>query len=111
MESSNSEERDQIDRPPVPREDEAGSESAASAEGFQSDEWWRASAPTSDWAEPVSDAAATEIGQRKETGTADIYFCGRRVSVEPCDTSHRKREPDRFAPSLLGPGTDRRSRA
>src|SRR6266487_4438360 len=77
MERSNSEERDQIDRPPVPREDEAASESAASAEGFQSDEWWRASAPTSDWAEPVSNAAATEIGQRKETGTADVYFCGR----------------------------------
>src|SRR5437762_11871403 len=78
MERSNSEERDQIDRPPVRREDEAASESAASAEGFQSDEWWRASAPTSDWAEPVSNAAATEIGQRKETGTADVYFCGRR---------------------------------
>src|SRR6266446_140531 len=57
MESSKSEERDQIERPLAPREDEAASES--------------------DWAEPVSNAAATEIGQRKQFGTADVYFCGR----------------------------------
>ena len=77
MESSKSEERDQIDRPPAPREDEAASESGTSSEAFKSDDWWRESAPESDWAEPVSNAAATEIGQRKEFGTADVYFCGR----------------------------------
>jgi hypothetical protein len=77
MEQSNSEERDQIDRPPVPREDEAASQPAASAEGSQPDDWWRATPPTSDWAEPASDAAAAEIEQRKEAGTADVYFCGR----------------------------------
>jgi hypothetical protein len=77
MERSNSEERDEIDRPPVPHEDETVSEPAVSSEAFQSDEWWRASAPESDWAQPVSKAAATEIGQRKEQGTADVYFCGR----------------------------------
>src|SRR5689334_4584228 len=66
MESSNSEERDQLERPPASREDEA-----------TSDEWWRASPPESDWAQPVSNAAATEIGERKEIGTADVYFCGR----------------------------------
>jgi hypothetical protein len=78
MKRSNSEERDQIDRPPVPREDEAASEPTASAEAFQSDDWWRSPAPESDWAQPVSNAAATEIGQRKEFGTADVYFCGRK---------------------------------
>jgi hypothetical protein len=77
MESSKSEERDQIERPPAPREDEAASESGTSSEAFKSDDWWRESAPESDWAEPVSNAAATEIGQRKEFGTADVYFCGR----------------------------------
>jgi hypothetical protein len=76
MERSNSEERDQIDRPSVPREDEAVSE-PASSEDFQSDDWWRASAPESDWAQPVSNAAATEIGQRREPGSPDVYFCGR----------------------------------
>jgi hypothetical protein len=77
MERSNSEERDQIDRPLVPREDDAASEPGASTKDSQSAEWWRASAPTSDWAEPVSDAAATEVAQRKAPGTADVYFCGR----------------------------------
>ena len=77
MERSNSEEHDEIERPPVPHEDETVSESAVSSEAFQSDEWWRESAPESDWAQPVSKAAATEIGPRKEQGTADVYFCGR----------------------------------
>ena len=78
MERSNSEERDQIDRSPAPpEEDEAASESGTSSEPFQSDDWWRASAPESDWAQPVSNAAATEVDQRKAVGTADVYFCGR----------------------------------
>ena len=77
MERSNSEERDQIDRSPAPREDDAASESDTSSEPFQSDDWWRASAPESDWAQPVSNAAATEVDQRKAVGTADVYFCGR----------------------------------
>jgi len=83
MDSSNSEERDQIDRPPGPREDEATSEPGAKSEVLQSDDWWRESAPESDWAQPASNAQetenaeGTEIGQRKEFGTADVYFCGR----------------------------------
>src|SRR5262245_27156474 len=77
MDSSNSEERNQVAQPPALPEDEATSEPATSSEASQSDEWWRASAPESDWAQPVSNAAATEIGQRKEAGTADVYFCGR----------------------------------
>src|SRR5215467_14320794 len=77
MEHSNSEEHDQIDRSPVRHEDEPAPEPAASAEALQSDDWWRASAPASDWAEPASEPPATEIAQRKESGTADIYFCGR----------------------------------
>src|SRR4029077_14861021 len=77
MERSNSEDREQIDQSPVPRKDEAASEPAASNERSQSDEWWRASPPTSDWAEPVSNAPAAQIGQQKEGGTAEFYFCGR----------------------------------
>src|SRR5215211_2302619 len=78
MDSSNSEERDQIDRPPAPREGEAESDRGTSSEAFQSDDWWRESAPDSDWAQPVSNAAVTQIGQRKEFGMADVYFCGRK---------------------------------
>jgi len=77
MERSNSKEGDQIDRPPAPHEHETTSEAGTSSEEVQSDEWWRASAPESDWAQPVSNAASTDIGQRKEHGTADVYFCGR----------------------------------
>jgi hypothetical protein len=77
MERSDSEEREQIDRPPVRQEEEPASEPAASAEASQSDEWWRASPPASDWAEPVTDAPATEIDRAKDSGTADVYFCGR----------------------------------
>ena len=77
MERPNSEERDQTERPPVPREDESAREAAAGSEVFRSDDWWRATAPESDWAQPVTNPAATEIGQQKEPGTADVYFCGR----------------------------------
>jgi hypothetical protein len=88
MERSNSEERDEIDRPPVRQEEEPAPEPAVSAEAFQSDEWWRASAPASDWAGPVSENPGTEIAQRKEAGTADIYFCG-RTSLFPLNLAIR----------------------
>src|ERR1051326_4067510 len=78
MEPSNSEERDQIDWSPVRHEEEPAPEAAAGAEALQSDDWWRASAPGSDWAEPVSEPLAAENTQRKEPGATDIYFCGRK---------------------------------
>ena len=77
MERSNSDERDELDRPSRPREDEALAEPAEGAEAFQSDDWWRASAAESDWAHPVSNTPATEAGQRTELGAAGVYFCGR----------------------------------
>ena len=76
MERSNSEERDQIDEPHASPEEEIVSEPGTGSEPFQSDDWWRASPPESDWAQPVSKPAATETGQRKEAATADVYFCG-----------------------------------
>jgi hypothetical protein len=77
MEHSNSEENDQIYRPPVRQEEESAPEPGTSPEGLQSDDWWRASPPESDWAEPVTDAAAAEVPRAKTSGTADVYFCGR----------------------------------
>src|SRR5437867_484438 len=78
MEPSNSEEPEQPDKPPFPREDEPAPEPEAGrgAEVFQSDDCWNASSPTSDWAQPVSEAPAPEIVPPKEPGTADVYFCG-----------------------------------
>jgi len=77
MERSNSEEREQTDRPRVPEVDAPAREPGPSPEAFQSEEWWSASPPTSDWAQPVAGAAAAEIAEGKDSGTADVYFCGR----------------------------------
>ena len=77
MEQSNSEERDQIDRPPVRQEEEPAPQTGTSPEAFQSDDWWRATPPASDWAEPVTGAEATEPSRARDSGTADVYFCGR----------------------------------
>ncbi|HEU0208246.1 MAG TPA: hypothetical protein VFQ78_04630 [Candidatus Udaeobacter sp.] len=74
MEHSNSEERDQIDRPPVRQEDESAD---TSREGFQSDDWWRASPPASDWAEPVTEGETAEVARSPDSEKADVYFCGR----------------------------------
>ena len=88
MEPSNSEDRDQIDRPPVRQEEEPASAPAASGEAVQSDEWWCASVPASDWAEPVSDSAAMEVAKPKDSGAADVYFCG-RTSLFPLNLAIR----------------------
>jgi len=42
MESSNSEEREQTDSPPVPQEEEPMPEAGANVESVQSEEWWSA---------------------------------------------------------------------
>ena len=76
MERSNSEERDQINQSPGRGEEESAPEAAATTEALQSDDWWHASAPASDWAEPVANSPDAEIGERKESDAADVYFCG-----------------------------------
>jgi hypothetical protein len=76
MESSNSEEREQTDSPPVPQEEEPMPEAGANVESVQSEEWWSASEPAQDWSQPVTEATDTKGIPRKEPGTADVYFCG-----------------------------------
>jgi hypothetical protein len=76
MESSNSEEREQTDSPPVPQEEGTVPEAGANVESVQSDDWWNASPLAPDRSEPGTEAPATEVIPRKETGTADVYFCG-----------------------------------
>ncbi len=77
MESSNSEERDQIDQPPIWQGEESAPETGTDPEAFQPDDWWRASPPASDWAEPVAGAEATQPAPANDSGTANVYFCGR----------------------------------
>jgi hypothetical protein len=77
MESSNSEEREQADSPPAPQEDGPVEEQpTVGAESVQSEEWWSASEPAPDWAQPATEATDTKVIPRKESGTADVYFCG-----------------------------------
>ncbi len=76
MESSDSEEREHTESPPVPPEDEPMPETGADVENVQSEEWWSSSAAAPDWSEPATEAPATEASPRKEPGTADVYFCG-----------------------------------
>ena len=76
MESSKREEREENDNSPVPQEDERVPEASADAETLQSDDWWNPSLPASDWGEPATEASAEDVIPAKETGTADVYFCG-----------------------------------
>ncbi len=76
MESSNSEEREQTDSPPVPQEEGTVPKAGANVESVQSEDWWNASPLAPDWSEPGTEAPATDVIPTKETGTADVYFCG-----------------------------------
>lgn len=76
MESSNSDEREQSDSPPVPQEEGTVPEAGANVESVQSEDWWNASPQAPDWSEPGTEAPATDVIPTKETGTADVYFCG-----------------------------------
>jgi hypothetical protein len=76
IEPLNSEEPDQADRPLVPEGNEPLQEPAAGAETAQSEDWWSASGPDADWAKPATAAPAADVDAPKESGTADVYFCG-----------------------------------
>ncbi len=76
IESSNSEERDQADRPPVSQEDEPVREPATDEGAAQAEDWWSASQQAADWASTPAAVPATDVNPPKESGTADVYFCG-----------------------------------
>jgi hypothetical protein len=56
---------------PVSGEHKMGAEDAA-----VSQDWWRAAQPTADWAQPADTSPDTGVDPSKESGTADVYFCG-----------------------------------
>jgi hypothetical protein len=76
MESSDSEERDETDSPPIPQEEEPMPETGANVESVQPEEWWTASEPAPDWTQPATEATETDVIPTKESSTADVYFCG-----------------------------------
>ena len=79
VEPTNSEEFDQANSRHVLQEAKTASEESSTvAEGAaESENWWTAPEPgATDWAKPASSASATQIDPPKESGTADVYFCG-----------------------------------
>src|ERR1043166_486082 len=88
MEPSDSEEREETDSPRLPEEEESTPEAAANVESVQSDDWWHASDPAPDWAQPTTEPTDTEVIPRKEPGTADVYFCG-QTSLFPLSRALR----------------------
>jgi hypothetical protein len=69
-------EQEQTDSPPVPREEEPMPEAGANVESVESDNWWSASPQAPDWSEPGTEDPATDVIPKKESGAADVYFCG-----------------------------------
>ena len=80
FEPSNSEESDQASSPHVLKEEKTDAEDGSTvAESVaESEGWWTAPQPgATDWAKPAACAPTTEVDPPKESGTADVYFCGR----------------------------------
>jgi hypothetical protein len=86
IESSNSEEQEQTEGSEVPQPDEPLQEApqedaphqaaATDAEASLSDDWWRASPQSADWADPATGDPPEDVTPSKEPRTADVYFCG-----------------------------------
>jgi hypothetical protein len=76
MEHSNREEREETDSPAAPEEKEPAQEPRPDVEASQSDDWWNPSAAAPEWDETDSEESAAAVIPRKESGTADVYFCG-----------------------------------
>jgi hypothetical protein len=76
VEPSNGEKLDQASDKPVPEGEEPGAQESAAA---KPEDWWSPTQPAPDWAKPGASAAATEVDPPKESGAADVYFCGRTI--------------------------------
>jgi hypothetical protein len=77
MEAPDREEQEESVGTPIPQEDESMQGPEANVETAQPEEWWRASEPAPDSAEPVAEAVPEEDIPQKEAATADAYFSGR----------------------------------
>lgn len=85
---SNREEQEESVGTPVPQEDEPVQESDPKVETSKSEEWWAATEPSAEWEQPAPETATTEEANRKEAGTADVYFCG-QTSLLPLNRALR----------------------
>jgi len=76
LESSGSEESDQVENRSLSKEEEPATQASASGEATaEAQDWW-SEQPASDWAQSAGSAPNTEPAIPKESRTADVYFCG-----------------------------------
>ena len=76
LESSGSEESDQVENRSLSKEEEPATQASASGEATaEAQDWW-SEQPASDWAQSARSAPDTEPAIPKESTTADVYFCG-----------------------------------
>ena len=78
VESENNADLDQASAGSVSQEEEtAANQTSAPPEGpDKSQDWWSASPPTADWAQPAANDETAADDVSKESTTADVYFCG-----------------------------------
>ena len=75
-EASNRKDLDRADSRSVSEEETASEEPGTAAEApAQSQDWWSASLPSASWAHHAA-APSMDVDLPKESGTADVYFCG-----------------------------------
>jgi uncharacterized protein DUF4388 len=76
LESSSSEQSDRAVNRSVSEEDKLAARAPASGDtAAEAPDWWSAQ-PASDWAQSAASASERQPGIPKQTGTADVYFCG-----------------------------------
>jgi len=75
VEPSNGEKPDQASDQPVPEGGEPGAQESAA----KPEDWWSPTQPAPEWAKPSASAPATEVDPPKESGAADVYFCGHTI--------------------------------
>ncbi len=71
-EPSNGDKPDEASDQPVPE----GEEPAAQESAAKPEDWWSPTQPEPDWAKHSASAPATAVEPPKESGAADVYFCG-----------------------------------
>jgi len=77
-EASNRDDLDKPDSRRVSEEEETASEDPSIAAGApaRSQDWWSATPPPAEWAQPTANDQTADVDVSKESGTADVYFCG-----------------------------------
>ena len=77
-EASNREDLDKADNRRVSEEEETASEepSMAAEAPARPQDWWSATRPPADWAQPAANDQTANVDVSKESATADVFFCG-----------------------------------